>query len=450
MFNRLLSTSQFSSEPQILIRNYFLAMILVALVTGFSSIFFSLYLIDLFGFYIAGFLFSVMSLSQFIFDFPTGALADYIGQRGVGTLAFICFGIGYFLYGYIGLFDNHSIVIFGFIINIFIPIMIFLGLGSALLSGVIQTWFSNNYHHLMTYDSDRSIYGAVVARIRSLFFLTTGFSVILGSRIASLYSRNLAFEINGIIGIVTGFLIYFLLRDFLPRELVPESNSISNKLKDYLSLSLGSITAIFNDRLLLVTLMGLLLITGALGSVFMRFLLLPIMFNYTGSDLLVGLSQSALMFILAFNVFFIGIFAKKFQKRSLPIFFAFYLIPYLSGLIVIILIFPQTKSLNVTALIFLVVLFLFFDSFIGEIGVNLQQRVFLDLIPTKYRNSILSLYSSLVAIIVTILYPIIGIIVENYNLIGGLLFMGFIGIIGCFLLIPIFFSTRMKVIESSL
>ena len=105
---------------------------------------------------------------------------------------------------------------------------------------------------------------------------------------------------------------------------------------------------------------------------------------------------------------------------------------------------PGTDTLNIHAIVIIVLFFLFFDAFVGEIGVNLQQRVFLDLIPSKLRNSIISFYSSLLAVMIAILYPIIGSIIEHYKLVGGLVFMEAIGIIGCIFLIPIFFSQRIR------
>ena len=406
----------------------------MAIMGGFSSIFYSLYLIDLFGYYIAGFLISVMSLSQFLLDFPTGSLSDYLGQRGVGVLAFFTLGIGYLLYG---LAPQN-------LYWLFIPIMIFIGLGNALLSGVVQTWFSNNYYHLMSEDKDRGTYGAIVARVKSLWALFFGIFVIIGSYLAFKTSRNFAFEINGIFGILTSMCLFYLLREFYPIEKNKIRQSIGKKIRGYLMLSFESINALFNDKLLLTTIIGLLLIMGSIGNVFMRFLLIPILFEYTGNDSLVGLSQSSLFFVVAFNVFFISIVAKKFQKRYLPVFMAFYVILYLSGFIIVLALFPANNTLNIPALAIIMVLFLFFDSFIGEIAVNLYYRVFLDLIPSVYRNSILSLFTSLVAIESTMLYPIIGTIIEKFNLIGGIAFLDVLGRFGCVFLIRIFFSGRMK------
>ena len=172
------------------------------------------------------------------------------------------------------------------------------------------------------------------------------------------------------------------------------------------------------------------------------------LYSYTGNDSLIGFSQTTLFIVLAINVFFIGMLSKRLQKRYLPIFFFIYTFFYIISLYFVLYFLPPNNSLNIVAVLLIMGIFLIFDSFIGEIGVHMQQKVMLDLIPSKYRNSILSLYSSLIAISVTFLYPIVGYIVASYQLEGGLLFMCFLGILGCLFLVPVFTSSRMKPFKS--
>ena len=195
---------------------------------------------------------------------------------------------------------------------------------------------------------------------------------------------------------------------------------------------------------MLSTFWGLLLLSASLGPVFIQLIYYPLVFGYTGTDAFIGLSQFAVYFVLAINVFFIGIFAKKFQRSYMPIFFILYVFFFLNGLLLLFKLDPPTKTLNITAVIVIILLFLFFDSFVGEIAVNLQQRIFLDLIPSKYRNSILSLYSSLMAITIALFYALVGFIVQDFNLDGGILFMELTGLLGCIFLLPILFSSRMS------
>ena len=240
-----------------------------------------------------------------------------------------------------------------------------------------------------------------------------------------------------------------LLRDFkdIDKDLMP--TSVSKGVKIYFKLSFESLKAIYNDKLLLVALIGIIITTSALGTVFMRLIFIPIIYDYTVNDSLVGISRSILYFVIAIDVFFIGKLANKFRRHTMPIFYFLYAVFFVSGLIILLVVIPPTMSFNITAIIIIILLYVFVDALISEIGVNLQQRIFIDLIPGKYRNSILSLYSSISAILVTILYPIVGYIIEKYDLVGGLLFVGIVGVFGCLFLIPIYFSRRLRPSEKN-
>ena len=409
-------------------------MIIISFINSLTMIFMSLYIIDLFGYVLAGFLLSISTFMQFIFDFPSGVLSDLVGQKTVGILSFITVGIGFILIGTIKIY------------SLFIIAVAIFGIGLGLFQGLIQTWFDNNYHFLMKQntDTDRSVYGAVMARVRSLFFLVGGISVILGTNLASHFSRNLVFVLDGIIAITFSFALIFLMKNMITEEKSKEQVSFTTKIGDYFGLIGGSLSHIYHDKLLLMTIIGRILFLGSLGQVFMYLILFPLIFGYTGNDVLLGLSGSILSFVLAINVFIIGILAKRFRKQHYPIFVFLYVVLFLSCLLILVKFVPPQKQLNWLAIIILVILYVFFDSFIGEIAVNLQFRVFLDLVPSKYRNSILSIFTSSTAIFVTILFSIVGIIVYKYGILGGLLFMEFIGILGSLFLIPILFSKRMK------
>ncbi len=380
----------------------------------------------------AGTLFSILSFTQFIFDFPSGVLSDLLGQKKVAIIGFFFSGIGYILFGAVSDF------------YLFVIIMVILGIGNGFLSGVIQTWFENNYQFLMKTDSDRGIYGKIMARIRSISFLISGFSLIVGSFIAFHYSRQIAFQLNGVICLLGGLGMIFLLNNFFESEPDKVIIPISNRVKNYFKLIKESVAVLSSDRLLLSTLIGIIIVTSALGSVFLRFLLLPIIFKYTLNDSLVGLSRSILLFVLAIDVFIISFFVKKFKKRYFPVFIFIYIVLFVSGLILLLIFLPPNGMLNITAISLIVIMYVFFDSFISEIGVNLQQRVLLDLIPAKYKNSVLSIFTSMAALSVTIFYSIIGIVIEKFQLIGGLAFVGIVGVFGCLFLVPVIFSARIS------
>ena len=428
-----MSTKNYSKELQTLTRNYFLISFCITLVNSLPGVILSLFLIDQFDYAFAGILFSIMAFSQFIFDYPTGALSDYIGQKRVEILAILIYSPSILLLG----IANSKIS--------FIIIMILLGLGNALFSGVVQTWFSNNYDYLIPQDldEDRNIYGSIMARIRSYTFLTVAFSVFIGATISTIFSRNFVFILNGILGFFLIIVIIVLLNDFYDQE-KQEKASLQTHVKNYLKITFKSINIVSTDYLLLSTIIGILLITASLGPVFIQLIYFPVVFGYTGTDSFIGISQFVIYLVLAINIFLIGIYARKFNRQYMVVFFIFYVLFFTNSLLILLHVISPTMSLNLPALVFIVLIYLFFDSFIGEIAVNLQQRIFLDLIPSAFRNSILSLYSSLMAVIVAIYYFTVGLVIQKYDLDGGIVFMEITGIAGCIFLLPTLFSHRLK------
>lgn len=432
MITALLSTRDIQSDGKLLIRNYFIIVCILSIVANLTSIFVALYLIDLFGFLTAGVLFSTLSLTQFIFDFPTGVLSDLIGQKGLTVIGMTLAGIGYILFGIVTTLDMFFVTI------------IIIGVGNGLLSGIVQTWYENNYQFVMKMDTERKIYGIVMARIRSLSYLVSGLALIVGSYLAFTYSRQLAFQVTGIVCIIGGIAMISLLKNFIFTESAPKIISVSSRVDNYFSLLKESFSALYHDHLLLTTLVGIIIISGALGSVFLRFILIPMFYNYTLNDALVGAVRSSLLFFLAIDVFIISFFVSKFQKHYFPLFYVIYVVFFIGSLIAILLAFPPNGLLNMTAIILIVIIYIIFDAFISEIGVNLQSRVLIDLIPSKNRNAVWSMFSSASAITGVIFYSAVGYITMIYGLIGGLVFLGIVSLFGCLFLIPVIFSPRIK------
>lgn len=433
MFQKLLATQDISSKnAQELIRNYFLMMFLISSIDGLIIVFFSLFLINLFGVILASFLLSLANLIRFIIDFPSGVLSDWIGQKRIAFIAMFLLGIGNIL---TGLAPDYTIFIF---------IMILDGISTGLYSGVIQTWFGNNYKFLMTSDTDRSLYGKIRARIKSLTYLLLGVFVIIGTQLSFYFSRNLVFILAGVICILSSLPFFFLTKDFYskstPTEQIYSLQSFRQKIGKFFTLISHFFKYLIHDKLLLSTLFGILFFSLSVGEIFLYIILYPIIFSYTKNDIFLGLSQTILYFIYAILVFFISIYAKKFHGKNVSLFTLLYAF-FLNFLLILTLYFiPATSSFNITGIIAILLIFLFFNGFVAEIISNLQSRILLDVISSEFRNSTLSFYSSLLAIFTSLFYIIVGIIINNYGLIDSLLFMALLGILGGIFLLPTLFN----------
>jgi len=90
-------------------------------------------------------LFSIKQLLLAIFDYPTGTISDKYGRKKVASLGFIVWGL--------------SIVIFSNANNFitFLPSMVFMALGLALISGAPSAWLIDHMIKNDVYDKKSEI-----------------------------------------------------------------------------------------------------------------------------------------------------------------------------------------------------------------------------------------------------------------------------------------------------
>ena len=105
-----------------------------------SSTFYILFVIDNVGFTLAAVTTSVMLITQLIFDYPSGSLGDWIGQRWILAIAFVCYSLQLFLLISAQTFPD------------FVLISIITGFGNAQSSGAFETWIDNNYRKAVGKD----------------------------------------------------------------------------------------------------------------------------------------------------------------------------------------------------------------------------------------------------------------------------------------------------------
>lgn len=137
-------------------------------------------------------LFSIQQILVAVFDFPTGAISDKMGRKRIAAYGFITWGL--------------SVLIFAFSTNfsVFLISMIFMALGSALISGSPSAWLIDHMIRDGVYDKRTQILPKIQA-IVSLFS-------IMASLLAYMFidiSNSLPIIIAGILSICTG--IYALI-----------------------------------------------------------------------------------------------------------------------------------------------------------------------------------------------------------------------------------------------
>ena len=155
--NRLLGIEELPIQSQNLLRSVLYLGGIIAFLMSLSSTFSVLYSINKIGFALSSITTSIMLFTQLLFDYPSGAIGDWIGQRWVLAIAFLSYSITFLLLVSAQTFTDFALI---GIIN---------GFGNAQSSGAFNTWIDNNYQKIVgKADPEKRIYGFAMTRIESI------------------------------------------------------------------------------------------------------------------------------------------------------------------------------------------------------------------------------------------------------------------------------------------
>lgn len=104
-------------------------------------------------------LFSIQQILQAVFDYPTGTISDKIGRKKITGYGFIVWGTGILLYAFAVNFWT------------FLPAMVFMALGLALISGAPSAWLVDQMIRHGIYEERNQILPKLQAGVR--FFAIT-------------------------------------------------------------------------------------------------------------------------------------------------------------------------------------------------------------------------------------------------------------------------------------
>ncbi|MFX0092291.1 MAG: hypothetical protein ACFFBD_11060 [Candidatus Hodarchaeota archaeon] len=86
----LLGVASLPSRAKKLIKRYVVLVMLAHALFMLSNTFFILFIIDYLGYAEAGLLLGLYFLIHAVFDYPTGVLGDWIGQKWILFMAYFC------------------------------------------------------------------------------------------------------------------------------------------------------------------------------------------------------------------------------------------------------------------------------------------------------------------------------------------------------------------------
>ncbi|MFX0125060.1 MAG: MFS transporter [Candidatus Hodarchaeota archaeon] len=417
------------SKAQTLIRTFLLLNLMGAFLGNLSSTFFILFAIDKLGFTQASIIMSVVLLVQVCTDYPSGSLGDLIGQRWVLIIAFICYGVFYFLLTVATTFAGFLVLAF------------FNGLANAQASGTLGTWLDNNYQKVVEdADPERKTYGFTNARIGSLTRTIMAIAFVIGGSIATFISREHVFFIQACLSLVLLMMCFFLVKN-VKVETPEESFSSKTSGREYLAFFIGGFKFLFSNKKAFFFLIGISLIFSSF-NVWGTLMLFPIYFGYSGSDGLASLFRTIMFFVgIPLGIVMANV-SKRFTNEKFPIFQLLGLLFYFPPFILLLTVIPATNSFNLLGLVLTAFILTVSINCLLDIAGILQGRTLLDLVPSENRNSVYSLIPTLVSVFAIPVLPIAGKLIEDYGMVAGVIAPLFISLVGALFVFISHFSDK--------
>lgn len=350
------------------------------------------------GITMVSFLVVIQLIIQTIFDYPTGALGDHIGQRWVIASALICYAIAFWLTATLTYTTEFSV---------YVIIYALMGLGASQESGAFHAWFDNNYRVAMPQDKDRKAYGVFWGKVGFIWQISSTLVLIPGSIVATVFFRELVFQIQAAACILLAIIVLVKIKDLPGAREVTESKSF----REYIDLMKDGVRFLFSSRFISLVIFGEVFL-WAIGTVWWQIVLFPLYFAYLFNDVAVSSFRTLVFFPEAFGQERSGVIAQRFDPvKWTPRFRIFQFLGFVFNIILAVIIFtlpPPPDPVNVVGLyIFdipliempaqsvlpMVLIFVVFivADLMGGIANILNQRVLLDVVPNRIRNSIYSL-----------------------------------------------------------
>jgi len=409
------------------------------------------------GLGLLGVLVAIEMITQTILDYPSGALGDAIGQRWVIAFGNSLYGVVFFMVSFVTPSTPFLYLVAIFVLQ---------GVAQSQISGAWGAWFDNNYRVAMPQDTDRKQYGVFWGRMGMIAQIAATAALIPGSILAVVFQRAFVFQIEAAGAFIFALLVLRYIRDF------PEVEALREKrpsMSEYTALLREGISYLWQTPFVKYLVIGSMLAASVI-SVWGQLILFPLYFSYLITDVAVA-SYRTLAFIpgVAANERS-GIWSQKFEPRKwIPRFrllqacgFFFFIIlavlmfvfpPVADTTQMVTLLLPFTDivliELPIQHVIPIIVLFSLFTvtMFFGGFAEILTQRVLLDAIPSRNRNSLYSLQPTILLILATPQIAILGWIIPVIGFPATLLICAVISLAGV-MIIKYALTLEKPIIES--
>lgn len=368
---------------------YLVILIIHSIAFHIVDTFVTLYLLDKISWIQVGLVFSIQLGAQVIFDFPTGAIGDWIGQKWILISAFvmkIC-AIFFLLSG-----------------SKFIWLVIYAiltGLANSQESGALDSWYDSNYMQTASgQDPGRKNYGIFQGRIYMIYVGLAGITSFASGVLSTQFSRDLLFWIQGVLLglLLTIILIRFPTSKSESKEDLLNDTSSSQK-QSYWQVIAESLRFSFSKGYVFLFLIGVALFSAAVNNVWTNLLLFPIYKDYAITDSMTGTIR---LINLTSDIFLIGVLTKIVSKvKRIRLGYLLSLVGIIGGIFCIGLYYFWFSPLQIFQI----------GRFVGLIAIGFvlgipyrvnflfYAKIMIDFIPDRIRNSLYSLIPTLTLII---------------------------------------------------
>ncbi len=373
------------------------------------------------GLGLVGILVIIQLSVQTVLDYPTGAVGDWIGQRWVIASAYMCYALAFYL---------TSLITVDTPFTYFIFVYVLVAVASSQESGAWGAWFDNNYRIAVPDDDARKSYGVFLGRSGMLIQICSTIILIPGSVLAVIYSREWVFVLEAILCFFISLLVIRFVTDF------PEIAEARKRptMSEYTNLLKSGVSFLFKDPFVKWFIIGGMLTTSVI-IVWGNLILFPFYYLYLITDVGVASFRTILFVPGVVSEERSGVWSQRFEpKKWIPRFrllqtcgFVFFLLIALFMVVfpplgegatmiqlmipftdVVFLELPQTYILPITALFLAFVA----TGLMSRFAMVLSQRILLDVIPNRIRNSVYSLMPTVAMILALPQIVIVGFVIQ--------------------------------------
>lgn len=408
----LLRTHDLPERAQTLIQKLVIAVVFMQFVWSLSETFYVLFVIDAVGYAQLGLLLAISFLIQSVLDYPSGALGDWIGQKWILFAAFLTFGLSFAL---LAVSQSFEVLLVVYSLQAF---------AASQESGALIAWFDNNYKAAADKaDPDRKTYKFFFGRWRLIWMVIGPIGFLAGGVLATIYFRQTVFAIQAVVLVVIGFSFLFFLNDF------PEVERSQKSVQNYIRLLGEGIAVVFRNKALLFFVLSICFFE-MLWAIWGAMILFPLYFGYTGSDSGASVFRFTAWIIGLPTVYFAANIASKVEIKWIPRLRFVHSLLFFPLFIVLTLLFPiDVNRLELLAIVLTIGIFGVTVIFENIAGI-LEQRIFLDAIPDKNRNSVYSLVPTMARLFSIPAVIIGGYLIITWGVPATLLCMGLFSLVG--------------------